>query len=83
MHDFLAQMVAELRARGLRCLIYGPEAWLGLTICCFITAISNVIVILVMLRGCKMINIIHLVWVIPACVIVGMILAALLTANWR
>lgn len=30
MHDFLAQMVAELQALGLFCLIHGPEAWLAL-----------------------------------------------------
>lgn len=34
MHDFLAQMVAELRALGLFCLIHGPEAWLALVAVC-------------------------------------------------
>lgn len=30
MQDVLAQIVAELRALGLWCLIHGPEAWLAL-----------------------------------------------------
>jgi uncharacterized SAM-binding protein YcdF (DUF218 family) len=34
MHDFLAQMVAELRALGIFCLIHGPEAWLALVALC-------------------------------------------------
>lgn len=34
MHDFLTQMVAELRALGLFCLIHGPEAWLALVALC-------------------------------------------------
>lgn len=38
MHDFLAQMVAELRALGLWCLIHGPEAWLALVGVCLFDA---------------------------------------------
>lgn len=34
MHDILAQIVAELRALGLFCLIHGPEAWLALVALC-------------------------------------------------
>lgn len=37
MHNFLAQMVAELRALGLWCLIHGPEAWLALVALCIFT----------------------------------------------
>ena len=34
MQEVLAQMVAELRALGLWCLIHGPEAWLALVALC-------------------------------------------------
>lgn len=34
MQDVLAQIVAELRALGLWCLIHGPEAWLALVVVC-------------------------------------------------
>lgn len=34
MQDVLAQIVAELRALGLFCLIHGPEAWLALVAIC-------------------------------------------------
>jgi len=34
MQEVLVQMVAELRALGLFCLIHGPEAWLALVVVC-------------------------------------------------
>ena len=34
MQEVLAQMVAELQALGLFCLIHGPEAWLVLVALC-------------------------------------------------
>lgn len=34
MQEVLAQMIAELRALGLWCLIHGPEAWLALVALC-------------------------------------------------
>lgn len=34
MQEVLAQIVAELRALGLFCLIHGPEAWLALVALC-------------------------------------------------
>lgn len=34
MQDVLAQIVAELRALGLWCVIHGPEAWLALVAVC-------------------------------------------------
>lgn len=36
MSSFVAQVVAELRAMGLFCLVHGPEAWLALVgVCIF------------------------------------------------
>lgn len=34
MSSFAAQVVAELQALGLFCLIHGPEAWLALVAVC-------------------------------------------------
>ena len=36
MSSFVAQVVAELQAMGLFCLVHGPEAWLALVgVCIF------------------------------------------------
>lgn len=33
-----AQMIAEIRALGLRCVVFGPEAWLAITAVCIFSA---------------------------------------------
>lgn len=38
MQDVLAQIVAELQAMGLFCLVHGPEAWLALVGVCIFAA---------------------------------------------
>lgn len=34
MISFIAQVVAELQALGIFCLVHGPEAWLALVAVC-------------------------------------------------
>ena len=38
MADFIAQMIAEIRALGWRCFGFGPEAWLAITAVCIFSA---------------------------------------------
>ncbi len=38
MNYFWAQVVAELRALGIFCLVHGPEAWLGVVAVCIYAA---------------------------------------------
>ena len=33
-----AQMIAEISALGLRCVVFGPEAWLAITAVCVFSA---------------------------------------------
>ena len=37
MADFYAQVIAELRALGMWCVIHGPEIWLGLVAWCVLS----------------------------------------------
>ena len=55
MRTITAQIIAEIRALGLRCIVFGPEAWLAITAVC----------------------------IFSAGIVVGMWLAALLSANGR
>ena len=38
MSTITAQMIAEIRALGWRCLGFGPEAWLAITAVCIFSA---------------------------------------------
>ena len=38
MTDMTAQMIAEIKALGWRCLVFGPEAWLAITAVCIFSA---------------------------------------------
>ena len=38
MSEITAQMIAEIRALGWRCLGFGPEAWLAITAVCIFSA---------------------------------------------
>ena len=33
-----AQMIAEIKALGWRCVVFGPEAWLAITAVCIFSA---------------------------------------------
>ena len=55
MNTITAQMLAEIRALGWRCLVFGPEAWLAIVAVC----------------------------IFSAGIVVGMWVAALLSANGR
>ena len=55
MNTITAQTIAEIKAIGWRCLVFGPEAWLAITAVC----------------------------IFSAGIVVGMWLAALLSANGR
>ena len=38
MNTITAQMLAEIRALGWRCLVFGPEAWLAIVAVCVFSA---------------------------------------------
>ena len=38
MSDFWACVISEFRALGLRCVVFGPEAWLAITAVCIFSA---------------------------------------------
>lgn len=38
MNTITAQMIAEIRALGWRCVVFGPEAWLAITAVCIFSA---------------------------------------------